>query len=214
MTYKLKMGYQSKSVAAAYLDKRFSHLKGKTENEETMLAVDRALDSIPGIKSILDMPCGSGRLTEFFYGKGYSYFGADISMEMMNVLAEEQNEKGRIPPLVRCDGEALPFKENAFDAVVCVRFFNVQRIPKSVRKVILKEIRRISRKWLILQGKDLKFQGSFVRIKVFLRRLFGGEIAKYQFGKELSEAGWQEEKRVWIRTINRYVGVYQKTSNI
>ena len=91
-------------------------------------------------------------------------------------------------------------------------FLQCSRIPKAVREVILKEIKRISRKWLILQDKDLKFHGFLVRLKVFLRRLFGGEIAKYQFENELSEAGWREEKRVWIRTINRYVGVYQKTA--
>jgi ubiquinone/menaquinone biosynthesis C-methylase UbiE len=212
VTYKLKTGYQDESVAAAYHDKRFSHPKGKRENEETLSALAKALDAVPGTKTILDMPCGSGRLTEFLYDKGHSYFGADISLEMMNVLAEKQTAKGRSPALIRCDGEALPFKDDAFDCVVCFRFFNVQRIPKSVREAILKEIRRISKQWLILQGKDLKFQSPFVRFKVFLRKMVGKEVAKYQFENELSEAGWREERRVWIRAINRYIGVYQKTA--
>ena len=212
MTYKMKMTYQRTASAESYFTKRFSHPRGKRENEETMLALVQALNSIPGMKVVLDMPCGSGRLTQYFYERGYLYIGADISMEMMKVLVKEQKEKGTSPILVHCDGADLPFRDNAFDCVVCFRFFNVQRIPNVVRQEILKEVRRVSGKWLILQGKDLKLQGPFVRFKVFLRKLFGGDTAKYDFEKELFEAGWQEEKRVWIRTINRYIGVYQKAA--
>ncbi|MGH7831761.1 MAG: hypothetical protein ACREP8_16475, partial [Candidatus Binatia bacterium] len=61
-------------------------------------------------------------------------------------------------------------------------------------------------------GKDLKFQGPFLRLKVFLRKLFGGDTAKYEFEKELLAAGWQEATRVSIRTINRYIGVYRKAA--
>ncbi len=65
-TYRKKLGYQDKNVAESYFEKRFAHPKGRKENEETSLALERALNSIPGVKTILDMPCGSGRFTDFF----------------------------------------------------------------------------------------------------------------------------------------------------
>jgi SAM-dependent methyltransferase len=208
--YKRKTGYQNQGVAEIYLERRFGHPRGRRQNEETKIALERALNSISGAKTILDMPCGSGRLTQFFYDRDYTYFGADISLEMMNVLAREQKARNITPSLVRCDGEALPFKDNAFDCVVCFRFLN-HSIPKGVRDNVFREMKRVSRKWLILQSQHLRSLGPFVRLKVFARKAFGGEVAKYQFEKEVRRAGWKEEKRLWIRTLNRYIGVYQKT---
>jgi SAM-dependent methyltransferase len=208
--YNRKIGYQDKAAAEIYLERRFGHSRGRLQNEQTKIALERALNSISGAKIIMDMPCGSGRLTQFFYDRGFIYFGADISMEMMNVLAREQKARDIIPPLVRCDGEALPFKDNVFDCVVCVRFLN-HSIPKSVRNNALREMKRVSRKWLILQSQHLRFLGPFVFLKLFVRKVFGADVSKYQFEKEVLSAGWKEEKRLWIRTLNRYIGVYQKT---
>jgi len=106
--YKRKIAYQNKAKAESYLDKRFSSPKGRKKNEATKLALARALDQIPGVKIILDMPCGSGRFTHFFYEKGYLYIGADILMEMMEALAREHGQ-GKRTPLVRCDREYLPY---------------------------------------------------------------------------------------------------------
>ncbi len=79
MTYKLKKGYQDRVGAMEYLDKRFSHPKGKRENEETTLSLKQALNTLSGTKTILDMPCGSGRLSSLFCERGYLYVGADVS---------------------------------------------------------------------------------------------------------------------------------------
>ena len=210
-TYKRKNIYQNGAVAEAYFDSRFSSPKGKKENEATKLALERALNSVPGAKIILDMPCGSGRFTSFFYEKGFVYFGADISMEMVKVLSRAESARGRTPLLVRCDSEQLPFKNNAFDCVVCVRFLS-QAIPETVRRKVLKELRRVSKGWLILQSHNLKVIGPFVLFKVFVRKLFGRDVSKYRFREEILRLGWQEEGRFWIQDINRYIGLYQKTS--
>ncbi len=191
--YKRKIAYQNKTIAESYLDKRFSHPRGRRENEATQFALARALDQIPGVKIILDMPCGSGRFTHFFYEKGYLYIGADISMEMMEALAREHGQDERMP-LVRCDGEYLPFKDNAFDCVVCIRFLN-HHIPDNVREKV-REMRRVSRNWLILQSQHLRFMGPFVLFKVFMRNLLGGNIRKYRYHKEVLNAGWREERRL------------------
>jgi len=84
--YPRKFTYQNKATAERYFDKRFSHRKGRKKNEATKLALTRALEAMPGVRNILDMPCGSGRFTRFFNERGYNYFGAEISMEMFNHL--------------------------------------------------------------------------------------------------------------------------------
>jgi SAM-dependent methyltransferase len=211
--YARKSYYQDKTVAEDYAYNRFTYPEGRKEYEATRRALARALESIPGVESILDTPCGSGRFTGFFRESGYSYFGADISMEMIRLLVEEQNSGKGAPPLVRCDAEYLPFKDGAFDCVSTIRFLN-HNIPPVARENILREMRRVSRKWLIVQAHRLRRVGPFVRMKVFLKKLFGADVGKYRIGSEILSAGWREENRVWIenfdRYAGRYIGVYQK----
>jgi ubiquinone/menaquinone biosynthesis C-methylase UbiE len=211
--YTRKFYYQDKKVAEEYAHKRFSYPEGKEEYEATKQALSHALESIPDAEKILDAPCGSGRFTEFFHENGYSYFGSDISMEMIELLAKEQKCWKGAPPLVRCDAEHLPFKNNVFDCVTTIRFLN-HNIPSAVREKILKEMRRVSKKWLIVMAHRLKRMGPFVWLKIFIRELFGGDVSKYRIRQEILRAGWKEESRIWIKNVKRYangyIGVYQK----
>ena len=212
-TYIRKFHYQDKKVAEDYAYNRFSSAEGKGEYEATKQVLARALESIPGAKRIFDAPCGSGRFVEFFHENGYSYFGGDISMEMIEILVKEQKLWKAGPPLVRCDAEYLPFKDDIFDCVTTMRFLN-HNIPSGIRENILKEMRRVSRKWLIVMAHRLKRIGPFVSLKVFIRELFGGDVSKYRIRQEILRAGWKEENRIWIKNIKRYangyIGVYQK----
>ncbi len=212
-TYKRKLYYQNKTVAEEYAYNRFSCPEGRDEYEATKQALARALGSVPGAERILDAPCGSGRFTEFFHENGYSYFGSDISMEMIGLLVKEQKCWKGSPPLVRCDAEHLPFKDSVFDCVVTIRFLN-HNIPSSVREKILQEMRRVSRRWLIVMAHRLKRMGPFVLLKVFIRELFGGDVSKYRIRREILGAGWREESRIWLEHIKRYrngyIGVYKK----
>jgi len=207
-TYKRKTHYENKGVAETYMERRFSHPKGERENAEVMQELDRALHSTPGVETILDMPCGNGRFADFFYGKGYRYCGADVSLEMISVLAKEQREKDRAPLLVRCEGEALPFKDEVFDSVVCIRFLH-HHMPDSVRVKILEEMRRVSSKWLIVQSQRLRHLGLPVIMKVVSRKLLGKKVRRYRFRREALAAGWNEENRD-KRFRSRYFEIYQK----
>ncbi len=210
--YKRKSFYQDRAIAKSYFEKRFSHPKGRRENEATRLALGSALRSIPGVERVLDMPCGTGRFTNLFFEGGYFYVGGEISMEMLETLAVEQREQGKTPPLVRCDGEHLPFKDDVFDCVVCIRFLNL--VPVVVREKILKEMMRVSRNWLIVQSHHLKVMGPFTLLKVFIKQLFGRDVSKYQLGREITSVGWKEKSRVRVRHTRHCVGVYHKNGTI
>jgi SAM-dependent methyltransferase len=209
-TYGRKFRYRNKAIAESYFYKRFSHPKGKREHEATVAALARAVEGIGGVKKILDVACGTGRFSDVFGRNGYRYFGADISLEMMGVLPRSQSSRGMIPPLIQCDAETLPFKDNAFDCVLCVRFMN-EHIPAAVRESVLKEMKRVSRGWLVVQSHRIKPMDPFIFLKSFLRKLRGADVSKYKINSEILNAGW--ENRGWVR-INRrlYVGVYQDTS--
>lgn len=210
-TYRRKNYYRDKAVAESYLDDRFSSTKGRRENEETKAALEKALEKLPELKSVLDMPCGNGRFFYFLRGRGYRYVGADISMEMLEFVARGENQ-GAAPPLVRCDGEYLPFKDNAFDCVACIRFLNL--VPSTVRHKILKEMGRVSKRWLIVQSHHLKAMGLLMRLKIMAKRVAGGDLRKYELQKDILGAGWVEEGRVRIKGTRQCVGIFHKSEEV
>ena len=168
--------------------------------------MERALERIGEVRRVLDLPCGTGRFTGFLSERGYEYFGADISMKMLDVLAQD---RGRKPPLLRCDAEALPFQDNVFDCVLCIRFLN-HHIPARIRERMVREMRRISKRWLIVQSHRLKPMGPWVALKVALRRCFGGDTNKYRIRREILREGWKERERIPIQGRPFYIGVYEK----
>jgi ubiquinone/menaquinone biosynthesis C-methylase UbiE len=125
---------------------------------------------------------------------------------MISVLGKEQNKKGRTSLLVRCDGEALPFKENVFDCVACIRFLH-HHMPDEVRVRILREMRRVSRKWLIVQSQRLRFLGFRAIVKIGVRKLLGRKVRKHRFHKEATAAGWIGPHE---RSAERCLEVYRK----
>jgi ubiquinone/menaquinone biosynthesis C-methylase UbiE len=208
--YPRKALYQDRGVAESYFDKRFSSGQGKKGNEATRRALARALDEIAGIHKILDLPCGTGRFTGVFTKRGYLYFGADVSMEMINVLARGASGDGWTPNLVRCDAEHLPFKEDAFDCVAAIRFLNF--VPKGPREKVLAEMRRVSRRWLVVEANHLDSKKPLTRAKILWRKLWHMSMGHYRFEQVILDAGWIERRKIHVRYTGRSVGVYEKAA--
>jgi ubiquinone/menaquinone biosynthesis C-methylase UbiE len=203
-TYVRKTRYQNPAVAGEY-DKRFLSAAGQVENHMTLLALAQALQVTSGVAAVLDMPCGTGRLRQFFVDRGYIYTGADISLDMMRVA----QAKYATTALVQTDAEHLPFADRTFDCVVCVRFLT-RNVPRTVRLRMLQEAHRVSKQWLILQSRLLKFPRPSVVFKRLIKRMVGGDISHYQIERELAQAGWTERCRVPIQHQRQYIGAYAK----
>ncbi len=65
--------------------------------------------------------------------------------------------------LVVADAESLCFDEDVFDAVICLRLLG--HIPPNIRLNILKELRRVTKKYLILAYYDNQCLQHFLRKK-------------------------------------------------
>ena len=111
----------------------------------------RSFRSVPAGASVLDLPCGTGRLTRLLVEHGYIVTGADSSAEML-ALAEKnfrefQTSSARPVPDVsfeRHDVMSTGFADDQFHAVVCNRLFHHFSEPAN-RRAALKELRRICR---------------------------------------------------------------------
>jgi SAM-dependent methyltransferase len=151
----VKRRYRDAVVATTYDASRFLSAKGQKRHRLMLAAIQRAFDKAAAlgtpIHACLDLPCGTGRLFPWLMQRRLQFVGADISREMMQAARPKLTAMGSggVPgALVQCDGESLPFKDGALDAVCSIRF--MFHVPREVRRRILQEMARVSRRWLIL----------------------------------------------------------------
>lgn len=91
---------------------------------------------------------------------------------------------------VQCDAECLPFKDNSFDAVFCIRF--MFHVPRDVQIRILREMARVSRRWLIVDFRHrytLRYLSWKLRHRLGLIPRLKYRFSKRDLEREVSEAG-------------------------
>jgi SAM-dependent methyltransferase len=123
-------------------------------------ALERALAAIPRGAEVLDLPCGTGRLTGILLDRGYVVTGADSSPAMVErarslwaghpVTFEVQNALG------------TSYQDGRFDAVVCNRLFH-HFLEEETRRKALAELKRITRGPLVVSFFNLASLGAWSR---------------------------------------------------
>jgi SAM-dependent methyltransferase len=141
--------YRDPAVAADYDQHRFTTPRRQRRNLRKWRAIRRALEEAADIRSVLDLPCGTGRFTGELARSGLNVVGGDISLQMMREAAgSPQVEHPDIAGYVQADAEELPFRDRSLDCVISIRFmFHVDPIT---RRRILREMGRVSKRWLII----------------------------------------------------------------
>ncbi len=143
-----KRFYRDDAVAADYDRHRFGDRKHRRRDARKWRPVRRALALAEGARTTLDVPCGTGRFTGRLADQGYEVIGTDVSSEMMSVARRSVEGRDGVAGFVQADAEALPFRDDALDCVMCIRFLFHADGPTRVR--VLREMTRVSRRWLIV----------------------------------------------------------------
>jgi ubiquinone/menaquinone biosynthesis C-methylase UbiE len=202
--YAAKTGYQDREIAETYESRRFSTFRGRLVHSLELRAVQRAVARAAPIDRLLDLPCGTARLMHPLGTSGLSMWGADISLEMLlqakSRLIDIRRKNGA-NPLVLCDAEALPFADEAFDCVVSLRFMG--HLPPNTRKHILREMGRITRRWLAVA---FYISDPIFRVKRALRRAMSRPYSAFpttwrELDQDLSSVGL---RRVGIFPVARF----------
>jgi SAM-dependent methyltransferase len=185
--------YRSAQVAEDYDFHRFSSPERQKRNARKWAAIRKALSSTTGVRTILDLPCGTGRFTGALARDGYEVIGSDISLEMLQKAATV--ELGRTgdgkPPTVhgyvQANAEHLPLRDACLDCVVCIRF--MMHVDGATRVRMLKEFRRVSRRWVVVD----------YRHKYTFRYLLSHTFGKLGLGRtpldRVSREGLEQEFR-------------------
>lgn len=146
--------------AAAYREKhsrtwtrRLSHWR---EMRCVRAAVDRALRELGDAPTILDLPCGAGRLAGLLAARSGRYVPADHSPHMLDLTREELARHGladRAPATVQTDARRIPLGTGSVDLAVCLRL--VHHFPdRADLHAILAELARVSRGPVIVSYLD------------------------------------------------------------
>ncbi len=123
------------------------------------LLVDRILERYgarPGLKPVLDVPCGTGQLRGVFERRGLRYVGVDSD-------ARESAASQLVAEV-----ERLPFRDDAFDVVVCCRLLHYLHDPEEIRTVIA-ELTRVAHRLVVASFWDSASLHA-LRRRVGLRR--------------------------------------------
>ncbi len=119
---------------------------------------------LPKGNKILDLGCSIGAWGSFFKKKGYKeIYGVDIAEDRLKIAA------GRGYKTFKAHGTKLPFKDNAFDSVVCIDVL-VHTIKKEDRFKTIKEAGRVLKKGgaFVFSIDNMKYERLYVKTSFWL----------------------------------------------
>jgi len=117
-------------------------------------------------ETLLDIPCGTGKLAQVLRGQPISVVGADISLEMIHLAIEDYTALDSFNGFVIMDAAKCALPDESFDCVICLALLH--RVPKDVRNMITRELARVSRRYLIT---SYGFVDGFQKTRLKMRRM-------------------------------------------
>lgn len=177
--------YRDPAVAARY-DERWAGASGQRRETRMRAALERALASFGPAASVLDAPCGAGRLSAWLSERGVRYLGLDAAFPM---LVEARRKCAA--PLAAGDLARLPLRDGAVDVAVCIRLMHLVR-EVQLRHAFLRELARVARRGVVvdyLQAESLKVWYANARSAVGLRDHAPSAFTREEIRAEFEAAG-------------------------
>jgi ubiquinone/menaquinone biosynthesis C-methylase UbiE len=198
MSFDPQTHYQNKGVARRYDRERFSSLAGRAFQSAELKTLGKLLRHLPVHGSLLDVPCGTGRIAQVLLDRGFQVTAADISQEMIHVAQDRITNRGGQLPASRGSADALPFADASFDAVLSMRF--LPHISSESRGPMLKEMARVSRRWVFFSNS---YSNYWHRRRRAVKHWLGHQaptrfpVTEQELKAELNVAKLREVERVW-----------------
>lgn len=121
----------------------------------------------PG-QTVLDMPCGYGRIAPLLVELGLTPLWGDISFAMAQRVSRRPEAQSGIGQLVG-SAEQIPLATNAVDGATCIRLIEHFKLGQS-RTDMMRELGRVVRRWLVVSFYDgASIHGKTKRLACKLR---------------------------------------------
>jgi SAM-dependent methyltransferase len=199
--------YRSDQVAEDYDFHRFSTPERQKRNARKWAAIRKALAGTTGVRTILDLPCGTGRFTGALAREGYEVVGSDISFEMLRKaagIAQAQSADGgqaAVRGYLQANAEHLPLRDASLDCVVCIRF--MMHVDPATRVRMLREFARVSRRWAIVDYRhkySFRYAVTHTFGKLGLGRAPLSRVSRRDLHEEFRQAGFVVREIVRVST--------------
>jgi ubiquinone/menaquinone biosynthesis C-methylase UbiE len=198
MSFDPQTHYQNEGVARGYDGERFSSLAGRVFQNAEWKTLAKLVRHLPPKTSLLDVPCGTGRVAQVLLDWGFQVSAADISHEMIQVARSRIAAAGGKLSASRGSADALPFANGSFDAVLSIRF--LPHIAAGQRRVMLKEMARVSRRGVFFSNT---FSSGWYKSRRAVKRRLGHQtptrypVTESEIREDLRYAGLKETARFW-----------------
>ncbi|MHC4958443.1 MAG: class I SAM-dependent methyltransferase [Planctomycetota bacterium] len=140
--------YGSPEVAANYRRKHSGSWLRRLAHGREQKLLNRLLQRVSPIDSVLDCPCGTGRFLPLLETHARRVYAGDVAHSMVALARDD----GRALCLVG-DVNALPLPDDAVDVVVCMRLLHHLADPAD-RVRALTGMRRVARRAVIVSFAD------------------------------------------------------------
>lgn len=186
------VGWQSRTVAEQYDERRFASLGGRLydrmEKRSIVSCLNTARQTAP-INTVLDLACGTGRISELLANQGFQLTCGDISDEMLRIAKRRLMSAGfEQTKFMHADIYDIEAEAESFDCVTAFRLF--QHLTSEQRANALYEMARVSRRFVLVNVMHTSTYYSVVRR---MRRALGRYTtrhtsSKHETDRELSHA--------------------------
>lgn len=148
--------WQTSGSGEHYVSDRWRGSRAKGRDPRLIRRLLRALPVGEEIRSVLDVPSGTGRLRSALDAP--LVVQADISLSMLQNIPSAAQGTGRLQASV----QALPFQDRSFDLVVCCRLLHHLKSADD-RAQVLREALRVSNRFVIASYWDTQSYGAWRR---------------------------------------------------
>ncbi|MBN2646043.1 MAG: class I SAM-dependent methyltransferase [Desulfuromonadaceae bacterium] len=140
--------YRQRIKHASERAEKYQHRKARKHQAEMQL-IERALQTLPLLHSVLDAPCGVGRASLMLAEKGFDVTGIDLGNAALLAARTAAAEAQLDLVIERADLEQLPYDNASFDACLCFRF--IHHLPTDeLRERIIGELCRVSQEYVLI----------------------------------------------------------------
>jgi ubiquinone/menaquinone biosynthesis C-methylase UbiE len=181
---------QEETEAARYAARFERGSRARIDRREQR-ALRRILAGLPECRSVLDVPCGAGRFLRTLAESDRRVIGVDAARAIL-AHARARARAAATPALwIQGDAAHLPLRDAAVDVVFCNRLLHHILKPEE-RAVILRELRRVARRFVIVSFFDYHRFGALRR---WLKRLKGArpnyaaQPTREAFAREVAACG-------------------------
>jgi ubiquinone/menaquinone biosynthesis C-methylase UbiE len=174
-TYRARTNYDEHK--ATIYQQRKAH-----KHEGEMKLLDRAFKLIPKRHTVMDLPCGGGRVFLRLASQGYKVKAGDLSDAMIAIAQQNADKAGLGITVEKADVEHLTHPDRSIDTMVCFRLFQHFPTP-AIRQRAISELCRVSKQYVVLSYFS---PFSWTQAKLILREKLGGRKLR-KFPTSLNE---------------------------